>query len=196
MPPTSPRARGVRCRSPEPGHAMPSLLAIAAHPDDIEFCMAGTMLAMARRGWGLHCFNVCRGNLGSATIPGPELAEVRAREAQAARLRVRRARRNAPEQERTLLLGRLAGAGGGAEGDRPLDGGLAREPQAPVRVEERGSVWHGRNPKLLALNSQASLMFFSVSASFAGERHAVLGREQGEASSSPPFVTTRTRPAL
>ena len=63
---------------------MPSLLAIAAHPDDIEFCMAGTMLAMARRGWGLHCFNVCRGNLGSATIPGPELAEVRAREAQAA----------------------------------------------------------------------------------------------------------------
>ncbi|MEI6341704.1 MAG: PIG-L family deacetylase [Verrucomicrobiota bacterium] len=63
---------------------MPTLLAIAAHPDDIEFCMAGTMLAMARRGWDLHYFNLCRGNLGSATIPGPELAEIRAGEAQAA----------------------------------------------------------------------------------------------------------------
>ena len=63
---------------------MPSILAIAAHPDDIEFCMAGTMLAMAARGWDLHVFNVCRGNLGSATIPGPELAETRAREARLA----------------------------------------------------------------------------------------------------------------
>ena len=62
---------------------MPSLLAIAAHPDDIEFCMAGTMLAMRARGWELHGFNVCLGNLGSATIPGSELAEIRAREARA-----------------------------------------------------------------------------------------------------------------
>ena len=62
---------------------MPTILAIAAHPDDIEFCMAGTMLAMRARGWGLHCFNVCTGNLGSATIPGPELAGMRAREARA-----------------------------------------------------------------------------------------------------------------
>ena len=30
---------------------MPSVLAIAAHPDDIEFVMAGTMLRLAQQGW-------------------------------------------------------------------------------------------------------------------------------------------------
>ena len=43
--------------------------------------MAGTLLAMGERGWDLHYLNVCHGNLGSATVPGPELAEARAREA-------------------------------------------------------------------------------------------------------------------
>jgi LmbE family N-acetylglucosaminyl deacetylase len=47
---------------------MPSVLAIAAHPDDIEFLMAGTMLLLQRRGWDLHYFNLCDGCLGSLTL--------------------------------------------------------------------------------------------------------------------------------
>jgi len=63
---------------------MPTALAIAAHPDDIEFCMAGTLLRLAGCGWTLHYLNLSSGNLGSATIPGPRLAAMRRRESQAA----------------------------------------------------------------------------------------------------------------
>ncbi len=59
-------------------------LAIAAHPDDIEFCMAGTLLRLAGVGWQIHCLNLSSGNLGSATIPGPTLARMRRAEAKAA----------------------------------------------------------------------------------------------------------------
>jgi len=47
---------------------MPSVLAIAAHPDDIEFVMAGTMLRLAQRGWQLHYFNIANGCYGSMTL--------------------------------------------------------------------------------------------------------------------------------
>lgn len=60
---------------------MPAVLAVAAHPDDIEFCMAGTLLRLAELGWDLHYFNLSTGNLGSATIPGPRLARLRRQEA-------------------------------------------------------------------------------------------------------------------
>lgn len=63
---------------------MPTALAIAAHPDDIEFCMAGTLLQLAGRGWEIHYCNLSSGNLGSATIPGARLAAIRRRESQAA----------------------------------------------------------------------------------------------------------------
>jgi N-acetylglucosamine malate deacetylase 1 len=59
-------------------------LAIAAHPDDIEFVMAGTLLMLQRAGWEIHCLNVANGSLGSLTIPPAKLARVRRREAQAA----------------------------------------------------------------------------------------------------------------
>ena len=42
---------------------MPSVIAIAAHPDDIEFVMAGTLLMLQRAGWEIHCLNVANGNL-------------------------------------------------------------------------------------------------------------------------------------
>ncbi len=63
---------------------MPTALAIAAHPDDIEFCMAGTLLRLAGCGWQIHYLNLSSGNLGSATIPGPRLATLRRRESKAA----------------------------------------------------------------------------------------------------------------
>lgn len=63
---------------------MPSALAIAAHPDDIEFVMAGTLLLLRSAGWEIHYFNVARGDLGSATLSALECARVRRIEAQAA----------------------------------------------------------------------------------------------------------------
>jgi LmbE family N-acetylglucosaminyl deacetylase len=62
----------------------PRALAIAAHPDDIEFVMAGTLLLLREAGWELHCLNLSTGNLGSLTISPARIAQARRREAQAA----------------------------------------------------------------------------------------------------------------
>jgi len=59
-------------------------LAIAAHPDDIEFVMAGTLLLMRAAGWEVHYLNLAHGDLGSTTMAGQECARVRRKEAQAA----------------------------------------------------------------------------------------------------------------
>ncbi len=59
-------------------------LAVAAHPDDIEFLMAGTLLRLREAGWELHYFNLSTGNCGSATIPGTRLRKMRAAEAREA----------------------------------------------------------------------------------------------------------------
>ncbi len=40
-------------------------LAIAAHPDDIEFVMAGTLLLLKQAGWEIHYLNLSTGNCGS-----------------------------------------------------------------------------------------------------------------------------------
>jgi LmbE family N-acetylglucosaminyl deacetylase len=63
---------------------MPSALAIAAHPDDIEFVMAGTLLQLQAVGWDLHYLNVSSGNMGSTAMSAVQTARVRRQEAQAA----------------------------------------------------------------------------------------------------------------
>jgi len=63
---------------------MPSALAIAAHPDDIEFVMAGTLLLLRDAGWEIHCFNLSSGNMGSTVMTAAQTARVRAKEARAA----------------------------------------------------------------------------------------------------------------
>ena len=59
-------------------------MAIAAHPDDIEFMMAGTLILLRDAGWQIHCMNLSSGNLGSMILPPRETALVRRREARAA----------------------------------------------------------------------------------------------------------------
>jgi LmbE family N-acetylglucosaminyl deacetylase len=59
---------------------MPSALAIFAHPDDIEFVAAGTLLLLKERGWDLHYMNVANGCCGSTTLSAQETAAVRERE--------------------------------------------------------------------------------------------------------------------
>ncbi|MEM1069953.1 MAG: PIG-L family deacetylase [Planctomycetota bacterium] len=63
---------------------MPSVLAIAAHPDDIEFLFAGTMLCLGERGWDLHYINLCDGSRGSTTMNREECAATRLEEAKQA----------------------------------------------------------------------------------------------------------------
>ncbi len=62
----------------------PSAIAIGAHPDDIEFCMAGTLLQLQASGWEIHYFNLSSGNLGSVRLSGAQARRTRAREAKAA----------------------------------------------------------------------------------------------------------------
>lgn len=63
---------------------MPSALAVFAHPDDIEFVAAGTLLLLAQKGWDLHYMNLCTGNCGSVVLGAQELSRVRLAEARAA----------------------------------------------------------------------------------------------------------------
>ena len=62
----------------------PAALAIAAHPDDIEFMMAGTLLRLKAAGWAIHCCNVASGSCGSMTLTAAQARRVRRREAQEA----------------------------------------------------------------------------------------------------------------
>jgi LmbE family N-acetylglucosaminyl deacetylase len=59
-------------------------LAIAAHPDDIEFVMAGTLLLLRDAGWEIHYLNLSSGNLGSMTLSPAQTARLRRGEARAA----------------------------------------------------------------------------------------------------------------
>jgi len=63
---------------------MPSALAIFAHPDDIEFVAAGTLLLLKERGWDIHYINLCNGHGGSVQMDGPTTAAKRLDEGQEA----------------------------------------------------------------------------------------------------------------
>ena len=58
--------------------------AVAAHPDDIEFVMAGTLILLGRAGYQLHCMTLANGSCGTATRSREEIVALRAREAGAA----------------------------------------------------------------------------------------------------------------
>jgi LmbE family N-acetylglucosaminyl deacetylase len=59
-------------------------LAIGAHPDDIEFMMAGTLLLLKETGWQTHYMNIASGNCGSSLHNAARTRAVRRQEAKAA----------------------------------------------------------------------------------------------------------------
>jgi LmbE family N-acetylglucosaminyl deacetylase len=61
-----------------------SAIAIAAHPDDIEFLMAGTLLQLKKAGYETHYLNVAGGNCGSSEYNGSTIRSIRNTEARAA----------------------------------------------------------------------------------------------------------------
>src|SRR5688500_9856911 len=66
---------------------MKTAIAITAHPADIEFMMAGTLILLKDRGYEIHYFNLSCGNVGSIDHDGEETALIRLQEAtEAARI--------------------------------------------------------------------------------------------------------------
>ena len=62
----------------------PRALAIAAHPDDIEIGMAGTLLLLGEAGWTLHWMTVANGSCGTTVMDRDAIVTVRARESREA----------------------------------------------------------------------------------------------------------------
>jgi LmbE family N-acetylglucosaminyl deacetylase len=63
-------------------------LAIAAHPDDIEFLMAGTLLLLRQAGWETHYLNLASGNCGTSQYNAAKTRVIRRGEAQEAARRL------------------------------------------------------------------------------------------------------------
>src|SRR6516162_6930699 len=65
---------------------MPAKVAIAvgAHPDDIEFYMAGTLLLLKKAGFETHYLTLASGNCGGTEYNGPATRSIRNTEARAA----------------------------------------------------------------------------------------------------------------
>lgn len=61
----------------------PIVLAAVAHPDDIEFMMAGTLLRLKEAGAVIHMWNLANGHCGTARHTREEIIGLRAAEAEA-----------------------------------------------------------------------------------------------------------------
>jgi LmbE family N-acetylglucosaminyl deacetylase len=62
---------------------MPRVLALMAHPDDIEITCAGTLILLRAAGWDVHMATMTAGDLGSATLPAAAISRIRRKEAAA-----------------------------------------------------------------------------------------------------------------
>jgi LmbE family N-acetylglucosaminyl deacetylase len=61
-----------------------NVLAVTAHPDDVEILCAGTLARYAQRGDTIYLAVFTSGNMGDLHIPPPELARIRKAESEAA----------------------------------------------------------------------------------------------------------------
>jgi LmbE family N-acetylglucosaminyl deacetylase len=59
-------------------------IAIAAHPDDIEFLMGGTLMLLAEAGYEIHYWNLATGCCGSTQTDAETTARIRREEARSA----------------------------------------------------------------------------------------------------------------
>lgn len=60
---------------------MKTAFAVAAHPDDIEFFMSGTLMLLAAAGYEIHYMNLANGCCGTTQYDGPTIARMRREEA-------------------------------------------------------------------------------------------------------------------
>ena len=64
------------------------VFAVAAHPDDIEFSMVGTLILLKKAGWEVHYMNIANGSCGTAEYDTETVVKVRGKEAQNASERI------------------------------------------------------------------------------------------------------------
>jgi LmbE family N-acetylglucosaminyl deacetylase len=57
------------------------VFALGAHPDDIEFMMAGTLWLLKRAGCSLHLMSLANGNCGTVELSDEQIVAIRRREA-------------------------------------------------------------------------------------------------------------------
>jgi len=62
---------------------MPAVLAMMAHPDDIEITCAGTLVLLKRAGWKVFMATMTPGDVGSMTLPREKISFIRRAEASA-----------------------------------------------------------------------------------------------------------------
>lgn len=62
---------------------MPTVLAVMAHPDDIEITCGGTLVLLKRAGWDVHMATMTAGDLGSMELSRRAISRVRRKEAEA-----------------------------------------------------------------------------------------------------------------
>jgi LmbE family N-acetylglucosaminyl deacetylase len=60
------------------------ILAVGAHPDDVEFMCAGSLYLLCRLGYEIHVAVMSRGDCGSVDLSAQEISRIRDREARAA----------------------------------------------------------------------------------------------------------------
>lgn len=63
---------------------MGKILAVGAHPDDVEFLMAGTLAQCKRKGWEVAIGIVAKGDCGTQVMSRSEITRVRRKEAEKA----------------------------------------------------------------------------------------------------------------
>jgi LmbE family N-acetylglucosaminyl deacetylase len=63
---------------------MKTAFAIAAHPDDIEFAMSGTLMLLRDAGYEIHIMNIANGCCGTTEYDATTIAQMRREEAMAA----------------------------------------------------------------------------------------------------------------
>ena len=61
-----------------------TVLAIVAHPDDVEFTCAGTLALLREKGWHVEMATMTAGDCGSKELSREEISDVRKKEAAAA----------------------------------------------------------------------------------------------------------------
>jgi N-acetylglucosamine malate deacetylase 1 len=68
----------------KPAQPVGIALAVGAHPDDIEFLMAGTLILLRRAGYETHYLNLASGSCGGNEHSAGELRRIRKREGRSA----------------------------------------------------------------------------------------------------------------
>ena len=89
------------------GPAMVDLLAIAAHPDDVEQTCGGTLLRMAEAGYRTGVIDLTAGEMGSRGTPETRIEEA---ESAAAILKLVPSQQHAVSRHQARQLGRVPGA--------------------------------------------------------------------------------------